>query len=701
MTAKDELSSPINARQIARMLLFTGSSEDLIFEEFLLWPPDLFAFTSQVFSITGAYHMVVSPPKELKNGASASTEKIPSWPPSNEENLKWKADDGWIKHVRRVGFDWRIRLAGYNENGSRKQGLFNEEELNQCKGAQKALTQKARKKEICDRAGRLVKRKNSYKWQEGKWVPKEVGEYWAELYNHMGPEDKDDVTGLLSDWESFKLLMTLHAIVDEACVGWGIRDIPFKKNNKVAEYEYGPDEDALKKVRTKNSLTALKKAESKYGSDKDVSEDDTLEDSVPAKFAAARLKEFGTMATINALRGRVLPKRHTANVGITLRSLTNNLAFHRSSVDVKWRVASETNPFTERLRPSSKNKIFSVLLLPWPRKISALDFKITPNDKRLGMGENLGLFRYSPSDWLNDEELRHTLDSAKKETEEIDMVILPECALSMAEIKRFEKIIGDEDYNVSAYVAGVREDSDNRSNALEKDNVFTDNMVYFKMGEIELGKKERTIYHPQEFELEKNPENIQYKHHRWKVDRFQIENYSLGHALSPYKKWWESIKIRQRKVTFINVGNELTICPLICEDLARQDPIADLIRTVGPSLVITILMDGPQKKERWSARYASVLSEDPGCAVITLTSAGMVDRWNHPYLPPSRIVALWNDGQGSEREIVLEKDAVGILLSLSVSGVKETAADGRTESYATNKVILGGIHQVRLKPSKK
>jgi hypothetical protein len=148
-------------------------------------------------------------------------------------------------------------------------------------------------------------------------------------------------------------------------------------------------------------------------------------------------------------------------------------------------------------------------------------------------------------------------------------------------------------------------------------------------------------------------------------------------------------------VTFINIGRELTICPLICEDLARQDPIADLIRTVGPSLVITILMDGPQKKDRWSARYASVLSEDPGSAVIALTSYGMVERWRHPYQPPSRAVALWNDGNGFEREIELEDGAIGILLSLTVHGKREPTADGRVEQYATNTVTLGGIHQIR------
>lgn len=65
---------------------------------------------------------------------------------------------------------------------------------------------------------------------------------------------------------------------------------------------------------------------------------------------------------------------------------------------------------------------------------------------------------------------------------------------------------------------------------------------------------------------------------------------------------------------------------LVCEDLARQDPAADLIRAVGPNLLIALLMDGPQLSGRWPARYASVLAEDPGTSVLTLTSLGMAER---------------------------------------------------------------------------
>jgi hypothetical protein len=61
------------------------------------------------------------------------------------------------------------------------------------------------------------------------------------------------------------------------------------------------------------------------------------------------------------------------------------------------------------------------------------------------------------------------------------------------------------------------------------------------------------------------------------------------------------------------------------------------------------------------------------------------------------VIALWNDGQGLERQIELDPGSVGVLLSLSVDGIKEPCADGRREHYSTNRVTLGGIHQVKCK----
>jgi hypothetical protein len=88
---------------------------------------------------------------------------------------------------------------------------------------------------------------------------------------------------------------------------------------------------------------------------------------------------------------------------------------------------------------------------------------------------------------------------------------------------------------------------------------------------------------------------------------------------------------------------ELTPASLVCEDLAQNDDIAQLIRSVGPTVVICGLLDGPQLNSRWAARYASVLADDPGSAVLTLASRGMVERSRPQGRDPSRVIALWKD----------------------------------------------------------
>src|SRR5262249_43069848 len=101
-----------------------------------------------------------------------------------------------------------------------------------------------------------------------------------------------------------------------------------------------------------------------------------------------------------------------------------------------------------------------------------------------------------------------------------------------------------------------------------------------------------------------------------------------------------------------------TLVSLVCEDLARLGEVADLLRAIGPTLVVTTLLDGPQLASRWTARYASVLADDPGSAVVTLTSFGFVQRSLPPGRPPSRVVSLWKDPVRGLREIPLDADAL-------------------------------------------
>src|SRR5204863_8654924 len=127
-----------------------------------------------------------------------------------------------------------------------------------------------------------------------------------------------------------------------------------------------------------------------------------------------------------------------------------------------------------------------------------------------------------------------------------------------------------------------------------------------------------------------------------------------GGALHPRARWWEAMEVPRRSVQFVELGEGITVVAVVCEDLARLDEVSDLLRTVGPTLVLTILLDGPQLASRWTARYASVLADEPGSAVLTLTSFGMVQRSRPDGYTPSRVVALWKDPARGIREIPLE-----------------------------------------------
>jgi hypothetical protein len=775
----NQLSRGLTARQVAYSLfppLFESCGDqppsqeyrDAMLRAFLLWPPDLFAFTSYILSATGAYHLVVSPPSskfyEIAHRDPIVRERLAAtgivlndcnksffqWPPKiditddsqllyveGDQQLHYRllascsGEDAttnykWAKEMGDVGLRWRWKLQKH----------FNRNDMEAFKHGTEAERQ------------RLLDEKIGNAKTEGQWLPRKVFELWEvihreftpdgavlgslhdilcneddesyrkalqriderereakalfDLKNKENPHDREThwqkhrdakkyiaalttectflyASKIIHHWIAFQALLSLHAIADEACVGLGIRSLWF----------YDPDDPAAPKDQQYKDIDS-------HGKSPASSADDECYNLEFFDFAKRRLDRFGTISNVHEHRGRVLPKRHTPSVGITLRSISNHLCYHRSSVDVKWQVASKEgdNDLLRKLRdhqPINNPQTFSVLLLPWPLEIRSPDFR-TEVTERIDVENRHQLFSYSPERGGFDQTmLLEALHGALDETNSIDMVILPEGAMTIKEIPELENIISDHKYKVSVYVAGVRHDG--KRDADDKLIDLHDNMVFFKMGTF--AKGEQQLIYP--LVDPTDTDAIQFKHHKWKLERSQIISYNLGHVLSPTVDWWEAIKIRRRKVTFMNLGQEMTICPLICEDLARQDPIADLIRTVGPSLVITILMDGPQRKDRWSSRYATVLAEDPGCAVITLTSYGMVRRWKPEFLsqPCPRIVALWNDGQGSAREIELEEGSIGVLLSLSLKGKLESTADGREEKYPTNTLTLGGIHQVK------
>jgi hypothetical protein len=344
---------------------------------------------------------------------------------------------------------------------------------------------------------------------------------------------------------------------------------------------------------------------------------------------------------------RVLPKKHTPRCGLTLRSVSHYLSLIQGSeVEAKWY-------FT--FRPKKKMDRLNLILFPWPQNIDKTDFKSATHKHDSMPKEHFGYFRYSREKRIPYflDRLAGALQDARNYTDAVHGFIFPELSLKISEQKILEAFCVE---NELFYCAGIQ--SNDQNAFILNHHSFVDFPQDSKFGQI-----------------------IQGKHHRWYLDRNQILQYGLGGMLSTDKQWWEYSHITSRKVHFLTFAPWLTVCTLICEDLARQDPVAQIIRSVGPNLVIALLMDGPQLPARWPSRYASVLAEDPGCSVLTLTSMGMVRLSNENHEKSSKVVALWRDVEGF-RELELPDDKDAILLCLSPKPVLEFTTDGRLDQDA-------------------
>jgi|GEM_PF-6394383 len=697
--AKEAVGQRLTAKDIKDRLIQDGDEITL-----LMWPPNLFAFTSYVFGLSGAYQLAVSPPSH-----PGWAKELSRWPPSKEllnllfdESPTYGAAAKAIVARAEVMEHWmHHHLVNLPEARRERLWTYAVRECGQEWRDSLPKTEQAFKP-YCEFILSGVLPQN-YE----PLIPVFLRACWEAFtrlcYDEPAAWDiamllcNDEIAGLpertepdlLHRWLASVALLSMHAIADETCVGWGV-------------VGSGALTVSFPDCQTLQALTSIIDANPKGVEDwASVFRDTfTISDARITKSSAQlwseneRLHKDGTLASINPYRGRVLPKRHTPDVGITLRSISSNLAFHRSAIEVVWnRQPDIPSPLAERMaiRDGKEPQPLTILLLPLPLEIKSSSFEEWQGENPVDALSPYGFFRYQPAQDQRDTIetiVGNTLLNAQKEVGAVDMVVLPESSIDTELLWRLERrlAIGRDAAHdpVSFYVAGVAKESAGKS-------FPHDNCVYFKS----LRRTDAQAPFGRDKDLDDaNIKFFQHKHHRWQLNQSQLNQYGLTHCLPEGRsKWWEAINVGKRRVSFINIGERLTVCPLICEDLARQDPIADLIRHVGPSLVVTILMDGPQLKDRWSSRYAGILSEDPGSAVIALTSYGMVRRWSTPYRPLSQIVALWNDRHGA-RELELEQGAGGILLSVRVSEEREPIADGRLELHATSRLELIDVIQI-------
>lgn len=151
---------------------------------------------------------------------------------------------------------------------------------------------------------------------------------------------------------------------------------------------------------------------------------------------------------------------------------------------------------------------------------------------------------------------------------------------------------------------------------------------------------------------------------------------------------WELIDISHRSCAFYVFRPGMSLCTLICEDLARIDPVQTVIRSVGPNLVVALLMDGPQVEGRWAYRYATVLADDPGSAVLIGTSMGFLRRQGSSDPDVPREVVLWKGAEARTKTIKLPAGHQALVLTLSSAGILNFSLDGRSDEGATHGISL-------------
>ncbi len=384
------------------------------------------------------------------------------------------------------------------------------------------------------------------------------------------------------------------------------------------------------------------------------------------------LARTGSLARVDVGYLRVLPKVRTPPTGRP--AFSRYACVQPPGIDVRWAKMPARHRGTDL-----RSEYATLLLLPWPLRVRASDFHPVDGSVERLAKNPYGFFEFAPAEGLDLDLLDRVLVAAREEAGSVDVVMLPECAVDARDLDDLETLL--DAHGVVYLQTGVRE-------PVGQAGQFPNNWLHIGVSaRLEKGGPLPSGGRQPWFHLRQN------KHHRWSLDEIQVDQYHLGGALHPHVRWWEAMDVPRKAIQFVEVA-ELVLVALVCEDLAQNDEIAELIRSVGPTAVIVGLLDGPQLKSRWSARYASVLADDPGSAVLTLSSFGMVERSRPQGRDASRMIALWKDPTGV-REIPLDPGAHAVLLTVSMDRAARYTADRRwpvdnsTFSYAV------AVHQVQ------
>lgn len=297
---------------------------------------------------------------------------------------------------------------------------------------------------------------------------------------------------------------------------------------------------------------------------------------IPARSSRAqaleRLAGTGSLATFPRDRVAHLPKSRTTSVGITHRSLSRYTCTTTDDIGVVWDRAPLRRPDRGPIRRHA-----NILLLPWPLRISQADFVPVPGSVQRPEREPFGFFTYEPSEPLDLGLVDVLLDAAAEEADAVDVVVLPEGRLDPAQITALEDLLARR--GVPMLVTGMRPTADGTLTNAVHTSVF-------------LGGRWVAVPAGQASPLV-----------RRRPDRDLLDRRRLASGGSLVGGHGDP----SRQVHILDVGGGITVAAVICEDLARLDGVAALLRSVAPTLVVTLLLDGARNWARDGRRAM------PGC----------------------------------------------------------------------------------------
>lgn len=392
----------------------------------------------------------------------------------------------------------------------------------------------------------------------------------------------------------------------------------------------------------------------------------------------------------------VLPKSRTAQTGATLRSLSHNLALlpPRGVVRASWVSQNQGYESVENLDRGT----FNLVIIPYPFELSAQQFKpISVLKDRF----RSGAFTYIP---INSQKevlrilsfLIEIINDCKERIGNIHGIVFPEMSLSALQFDEIYKFVLTHT-EVELLCAGLNEryPAERRGNLAAGEIFESANEAVM----VSFSRASRSPDQQRESKGKRASAMVTHgKHHRWRLSEPQIVAYDLSSVLDPSVTWWEDMRISSRKVPIMVMRDQWTVTALICEDLARVDPGQRIMRAIGPNLVLSLVMDGPQIAQRWSSMYATVLADDPGSAVLTVNSLGLIERMK--LAKPgqdrdiSRSIALWRDDKSSPIPIILPEGHIAACLTLSEHIVREFTIDGRDNDYKSTALRLGNYFTV-------